>query len=159
MRRTGDIFLAIYMRINIELITRDDKEKREIHVILLADDSRFMRNWLKQILQKHGYINFAEASNGEQAVLMYRLVNHEIVFLDITMPKIDGLAALQQIMEINPKAKVIMCSALSTNTNVTAALRLGALDFMVKPFFNDMKKIIERIQETKGDCQYESCIF
>ena len=123
------------MRINIELITRDDKEKKEIHVILLADDSRFMRNWLKQILQKHGYINFAEASNGEQAVLMYRLVKPEIVFLDITMPKVDGLAALQQIMEINPKAKVIMCSALSTNANRTAALRLGATGFYCQTIF------------------------
>ena len=147
------------MRINIELITRDDKEKKEIHVILLADDSRFMRKWLKQILQKHGYINFTEASNGEQAVLMYRLVKPEIVFLDITMPKVDGLAALQQIMEIDPKAKVIMCSALSTNANMTAALRLGALDFMVKPFFDDVNRIIERIQATKGDCQCESYSF
>ena len=128
-------------------------------MILLADDSRFMRNWLKQILQKHGYINFAEASNGEQAILMYRLLKPEIVFLDITMPKIDGLAALQQIMEINPKAKVIMCSALSTNANMTTALRLGAMDFMIKPFFDDVNKIIEKIQATKGDRQYESLTF
>ena len=56
------------------------------------------------------------------------------------MPEMDGLAALQQIMEINPKAKVIMCSSLSTHSNITAALRLGAMDFVVKPFFNDMRK-------------------
>lgn len=124
-------------------------------MILLADDSRFMRNWLKQILQKHGYLKFAEASNGEEAVLLYRLVKPEIVFLDITMPKIDGLEALQQIMEINPKAKVIMCSALSTEANTKAALRLGATEFIVKPFFDDVNKLMERIRETKGGLQCE----
>ncbi|MCG7344111.1 response regulator [Sporosarcina sp. ACRSL] len=124
-------------------------------MILLADDSRFMRNWLKQILQKHGYIKFAEASNGEEAIQMYRLVKPEIVFLDITMPHVDGLAALEQIMEINPKAKVIMCSALSTHTNRTAALRLGATEFIVKPFFDDVNKLMERIRETKGGHPYE----
>ncbi|WP_252502100.1 response regulator [Sporosarcina sp. Marseille-Q4943] len=128
-------------------------------MILLADDSKFMRNWLKQILQKYGHTNFAEASNGEQAVLMYRLVKPEIVFLDITMPKIDGLAALQEIMEMNSKAKVIMCSSLSTNANMKAALRLGAKDFVVKPFFNDIHKIIERLHEKKGDLHYEACNF
>ena len=126
-------------------------------MILIADDSKFMRSYLKQALQKQGYRNFVEATNGEEAITLYRLIKPELVLLDITMPKIDGLTALKEIMGINPEAKVIMCSALSTNANMTEALRLGASDFVVKPFFEEINKVIGKI--LTGGHQLESIIF
>jgi two-component system chemotaxis response regulator CheY len=102
--------------------------------ILIVDDAAFMRMMIKENLKKAGFEKFSEAINGEEALRKYEAETPDLVLLDITMPVIDGLSALKSIMELNPKAKVVMCSAMGQESMVKEAVKLGALDFIVKPF-------------------------
>jgi two-component system chemotaxis response regulator CheY len=86
------------------------------------------------LLEKAGFRVVGEASNGEEAVELYQDKSPDVVLMDITMPKMDGLAALKQILKFDPQAKVIMCSALGQQSLIAQALQLGAKDFIVKPF-------------------------
>ena len=80
--------------------------------VMLVDDSKFMRNLLKNILEGNGYIVIAEADNGEDAVKLYKSHLPLIVLLDITLPNMNGVATLKEIKKINPDAHVVMCSAM-----------------------------------------------
>ncbi|GAB6173880.1 response regulator [Paradesulfitobacterium aromaticivorans] len=102
--------------------------------ILVADDASFMRLMIRQILARRGYTDILEAENGKVAVSLFREHKPELVLLDITMPELDGLAALKEMLALEPKAKVVMCSAIAQESMVREALKLGALDFVVKPF-------------------------
>jgi len=102
--------------------------------VLIADDSQFMRNILKNIIQKAGHEIVGEASNGREAVELFRTLNPDLVMLDIVMPEMDGLEALKKIMEINPSAKVIMCTGLGQQKLVVQAIESGAKGYIVKPF-------------------------
>ena len=124
-------------------------------MILIADDSKFMRHYLKNLLQKQGFTRFVDAKNGEQAILLYRLLKPKITFLDITMPIIDGLSALKEIKELDPAATVIMCSSLSTLDNRTTARAYGATGFIAKPNFHALPAILEKIYEQQGVIQVE----
>jgi len=106
--------------------------------ILIVDDASFMRMVLKKIILQSGNKVVAEASNGDEAIAMYKKYRPDLVFLDIVMPpgKLtkDGLDALKIIMKEHPEAKVIMCSSMGQQTLITEALKNGAKDFVVKPF-------------------------
>jgi two-component system chemotaxis response regulator CheY len=102
--------------------------------VLIADDLKFIKLVLRELVEKAGFRVVGEASNGEEAVELYQDKRPDVVLLDITMPKMDGLAALKQILKIDPEAKVIMCSALGQQSLMVQALQLGAKDFIVKPF-------------------------
>ena len=106
--------------------------------VLIVDDASFMRMVLKKIIHQSGNKVVAEASNGDEAVMMYKKYKPDLVFLDIVMPpgKLtkDGLDALKIIMREHPEAKVIMCSSMGQQTLITKALKIGAKDFVVKPF-------------------------
>ena len=80
--------------------------------ILIVDDAAFMRMMLKDILEKNGYQVIGEASNGLKAVELYKKDRPDIVTMDITMPEMDGIEALKEIMTFDPKANIIMCSAM-----------------------------------------------
>lgn len=80
--------------------------------ILVVDDAAFMRLSLKTMLEKNGYEVVGEAENGRKAVEMYKMLNPELVTMDITMPDMDGIEALTEIMKFDSKAKVIMLSAM-----------------------------------------------
>jgi two-component system chemotaxis response regulator CheY len=102
--------------------------------ILIVDDAAFMRMMVKDNLKKSGFSEFAEAGNGEEAIEQYGKESPDLVLLDITMPIKDGISALQEIREKDPAAKVVMCSAMGQENMVIEAIKLGALDFIVKPF-------------------------
>ncbi len=106
--------------------------------VLIVDDASFMRMVLKKIILQSGNRVIAEASNGDEAIMMYKKYKPDLVFLDIVMPpgKLtkDGLDALKIIMKEHPEAKVIMCSSMGQQTLITEALKIGAKDFVVKPF-------------------------
>ncbi len=104
--------------------------------ILLVDDAMFMRNMLKQVVKKDG-IEILEAANGVEAVEKYIEHKPELVFMDITMPDMDGITAVKEIKKINASAKIVMCSAMGQQAMVIDAMQAGALDFIVKPFNND----------------------
>lgn len=109
--------------------------------VLVVDDTAFMRIMMRTILEELGYEVIAEAKNGKEAVDEYTKRRPDIVTMDITMPEMDGVEALREIRRLDPKAKVIMCSAMGQRDMVLDAISCGARDFVVKPFQKD------RIQE------------
>lgn len=102
--------------------------------ILVVDDAAFMRKLVSDALTRGGHEIIGEAGDGVEAVRRYQELRPEVVTLDITMPGLDGLAALEQIVAIDPDARVVMCSALGQESKVLESIRLGAKDFVVKPF-------------------------
>jgi two-component system chemotaxis response regulator CheY len=88
-------------------------------------------------LTKGGHEVVGEAGNGTEAVTQFQALRPDATTLDITMPEKDGLAALKEIIALDPSAKVIMCSALGQESKVLESIKLGAKDFVVKPFQAD----------------------
>jgi two-component system chemotaxis response regulator CheY len=113
--------------------------------ILLVDDAAFMRMLIRDTLTKNGYTNIIEAADGEIACNMYESEQPDLVVLDITMPNKTGIEALAEIKSKNPAAKVIMCSAMGQEAMVVEAIKLGALDFIVKPFKPD--RILQTVEK------------
>lgn len=116
--------------------------------VLIVDDAAFMRMMIKDILTKNGYEVVGEASDGTQAIEKFKELTPDLVTMDITMPEMDGIAALKEIKKIDPNAKVIMCSAMGQQAMVIDAIQAGAKDFIVKPFQAD--RVIEAIKKTMG---------
>ncbi len=116
--------------------------------ILIVDDAAFMRMMIKNILIKEGYEVVGEAENGAQAVEKFKELNPDLVTMDITMPEMDGISAVKEIMKINKGAKVVMCSAMGQQAMVIDAIQAGAKDFIVKPFQPD--RVIEAISKVLG---------
>jgi two-component system, chemotaxis family, chemotaxis protein CheY len=102
--------------------------------VLVVDDAAFMRKVLGDALASGGHEVVGQAANGAEAVARFQELRPELTTLDITMPEKDGLAALAEIMAIDPAARVVMCSALGQETKVLESIKLGAKDFVVKPF-------------------------
>jgi two-component system, chemotaxis family, chemotaxis protein CheY len=102
--------------------------------ILIADDLSFMRMIQKEILTERGYTIVGEAADGREAVEKFKNLHPDLVLLDITMPNMNGLEAMRWIFSLDPKAKVIMCSALGQQNLIVEAIKAGVKDFIVKPF-------------------------
>ena len=93
-----------------------------------------MRTYEKKILETGGCQVVGEAENGLEAVRQYKKYNPEIVIMDITMPKLDGIEATKKILQQDAAAKVVMVSAMGQKAFMIDALKAGAVDFIVKPF-------------------------
>ncbi len=113
--------------------------------ILVVDDAAFMRMMIKEILTKYGYQIVGEAENGKAAVEKYRELNPDLITMDITMPEMDGINAVKEIIKVNPQANVIMCSAMGQQAMVIDAIQAGAKDFIVKPF--QPERVIEAVRK------------
>ena len=111
---------------------------------LIADDAAFMRMTLKQIIQPLGFDTIVEAANGEEAVQLFKKEKPDLVTMDITMPEKDGLAAIKEIIAMDPKAKIVVCSAMGQKDIVLEAIQSGAKNFIVKPF--DAPKVTDIIK-------------
>jgi two-component system chemotaxis response regulator CheY len=111
--------------------------KKLMAKVLIVDDAAFMRISIKNMLVKHGYEVVGEAENGRVGVEKYKELVPDIVTMDITMPEMSGLDALKEIVKFNPKAKVIMVSAMGQEAMVRDAIISGAKGFIVKPFKED----------------------
>jgi two-component system chemotaxis response regulator CheY len=105
--------------------------------VLVVDDAAFMRKMLSDVLAKGGHEVVGEAGNGEEAVQRFQELRPDIMTLDITMPEKDGIAALKEILALEPAARVVMCSALGQESKVLESIKAGAKDFVVKPFQPD----------------------
>lgn len=105
--------------------------------IMIVDDAAFMRMMIKNILIEAGYEIVAEAENGKQAVEKYNELKPDLVTMDITMPEMDGISAVREILKVDGKANIIMCSAMGQQAMVIEAIQAGAKDFIVKPFKPD----------------------
>lgn len=105
--------------------------------VLICDDSRTSRKLLTGILEAGGYEVIGEAVNGEEGWLKYRELKPDLVTMDITMPKMDGVEALSLIMREDKNAKVVMISASGQREKMVEALKRGASDFVTKPYEKD----------------------
>ncbi len=114
--------------------------------VMVVDDSVFVTKQLQQILVSEAYDVVATAENGEVALEKYKSMYPEIdlVTMDITMPKMDGIEALRRLVEFDKNAKIIMISAIGKQDLVKEALILGAKNYIVKPL--NRNKVLERIK-------------
>ena len=116
--------------------------------VLVVDDAAFMRMTIKKMIESDGYVVAGEAQNGVEAVQKYMELQPDAVLLDITMPAMNGVGALKRIKEFDPKAKVIICSAMGQQAMVAQAVQSGAKDFIVKPFEKD--RLIAALKRVLG---------
>ena len=116
--------------------------------VLVVDDAAFMRKMLSDALTKGGHEVIGEAGNGVEAVDRFHELKPDVTTLDITMPEKDGLAALKEIIAIDPAARVIMCSALGQESKVLEAIKAGAKDFVVKPF--QPERVLDAVGKALG---------
>ena len=117
----------------------------EPYRVLVVDDSMFIAKQLSQILTSEGFEIVETASDGEEGVEKYKQISPpvDLVTMDITMPRMDGITALQKILEFDKNANVVMISALGRNDLVKNALIAGAKNYIVKPL--DRAKVLERV--------------
>lgn len=113
--------------------------------ILMVDDSKTSRKILRGILEENGHVIIGEAVNGKEAMVMYKALKPDITTMDITMPVMDGLTALKEIMEFDVNAKVVMVTAAGQKTKMIDAIKYGAAEFLAKPF--EAAQIIEIINK------------
>ncbi|MBM3267698.1 MAG: response regulator [Candidatus Sericytochromatia bacterium] len=115
--------------------------------ILIADDSSFMRLMLKEILTRMGHTIAGEAADGAEVLDLYDRGNPpDLVTLDVTMPRMDGIEALRRLQEVHPGSRVIICSAQGRDEVIQECMSSGARAFIVKPFQADqVAKAIDRV--------------
>ena len=112
--------------------------------VMIIDDSNYTRLMIKKILKKKGHTIVAEVEDGLEAIEQYKQNKHDVVTMDIVMPKTDGLMIVQEIMEIDPKARIVIVTILDHEPLVRQALKMGVKDFVIKPFKADqLVKVVE----------------
>lgn len=116
--------------------------------VLIVDDSAFMRKMLGDIFTEAGYEIAGEAADGKDTVERYLAVKPDLVTMDIVMPEVNGIEAVKQLMREDPKAKVIIVSAMGQQSLVKEAIQAGAQGFVVKPF--KPEKVIDEARRVLG---------
>ncbi len=116
--------------------------------VLVVDDAAFMCLTIQQMLERNGHTMVGQAANGKEAVEKFALLKPDLVILDITMPEMNGIEALKRIKIIDPKAKIIICSALGQKEMIAKAIEYGAENFIVKPFKEDL--LIRAVEKSMG---------
>ena len=114
------------------------------NTVLVCDDAPFMRSLLSDILTGAGLQVVGEAQTGAEAVDKFRQLRPDLVTMDILMPDMGGIDAVREIVKLEPRAKVLMCSAMGQQSLVLEAIRAGARDFVVKPF--QPSRVLEAVQ-------------
>jgi two-component system chemotaxis response regulator CheY len=102
--------------------------------LLIVDDALIMRRRIMQIAELAGWSVVGEAKDGREAVAMFRQQKPDLVTMDIVMPEMDGVEALKQMIAEEPRAQIVMISAVNQKDKLAECLRAGAQDFIVKPF-------------------------
>lgn len=100
---------------------------------LICDDSILIRKQLKDFLINSGCLEVYEATDGQDAVEKYKLLNPNLVFMDIVMPIKNGIEAVAEIIEYDKNAKIVISSSSGTKTHIKKAIEAGAIDFIQKP--------------------------
>jgi len=120
---------------------------------MIVDDSKMIIKLIEGFLQTYNIEIVGTASDGKSAIDLFKKTDPDIVTLDITMPELDGLTVLGEILKLKESTKVVVISALTDNATALKALRIGAKDFIPKPFKEDiLKAVLDRlINENKVD--------
>ena len=116
--------------------------------ILVVDDSAFMRRIVKNILTRNGFQEIVEARNGLEAIEVFRRDSPDLVLLDVIMPGMGGIEALRRIRDLDENAEVVMLTAVGQEEMRNECLRLGALDYIVKPF--EEEQVVEVLRRLGG---------
>ena len=119
--------------------------------ILVVDDAKFLRVTLGSILKNAEHDVVGEAENGEQAIRRFIELKPDLITMDITMPIMNGIDAIKEIMKIDDTVKIIVCSAVGQKKVVVEAIEAGAKDFIVKPFneshvLDTINRVLERTE-------------
>lgn len=118
--------------------------------IVVVDDAPIIRLMIKDILTEcGGYEVVAEGATGKEACALYKQHKPDLVTMDIVMPEMDGIEALEAILKDDPKAKVVMVTAIDQREALMKAVRLGAIDYIVKPFEAD--RVMSAVQKAFGE--------
>ncbi|MHA2282122.1 MAG: response regulator [Promethearchaeota archaeon] len=114
--------------------------------VLIVDDATFVRTRLKKIVKKMDFAEvIGEATNGDDAVSLYKKLKPDLVSIDLVMPNRDGIQAIEDIMTFDKSAKIIVVSAMGQELSITEAVEKGAKEYIKKPFKDDeVYTIIER---------------
>jgi two-component system, chemotaxis family, chemotaxis protein CheY len=116
--------------------------------VMIVDDSLFMRNMLRTMLETSGYTVIAEAVDGIEALAKYQELRPRLTFMDITMPLKSGIEATKEILALDKNAKVVMCSSIGHEDLIRAALETGARDVVFKPYKNEqLHEVLQRIMQ------------
>ncbi|MFX1389558.1 MAG: response regulator [Promethearchaeota archaeon] len=118
--------------------------------VLIVDDAAFIRNRIKKIVEKIEYADvIGEAANGDDAISLYKELKPDLVTMDLIMPKLDGVKAIEEIIKFDKKANIIVISAMGQELTITDALGKGAKEYIKKPFREeDIYRTIERFLKT-----------
>lgn len=117
--------------------------------ILIADDAKFIRDLLKDILLNNSLATeIYEAENGAEAIFVYKKFKPTLVILDVNMPKVDGMEALDSILKFNQNARIIMISGVEQRYMMDQAVRQGAKDFIIKPF--SKSNVVDVVESALG---------
>lgn len=118
--------------------------------VVIVDDSKLSRKVLRNMLEEEGYAVIAEATDGEEAISAYLQYKPDIITMDITMPNMNGIESIREILSIDRNAKIIMISAAGQQKKIIEALKLGAQRFITKPFEkNEVISCVEAIIKNK----------
>jgi len=118
-----------------------------LKTILVADDAEFMRMRCTKLLHENGYETIV-ATNGKEAVEMYKAKKPDLVLLDISMPEMSGFEALQEILKLDKNAKVAMVTAVNAKPMVVKCIEAGAKDFVIKPF--EPSRVLNTVHKLVG---------
>ena len=105
--------------------------------VLIVDDAPFVRLTLKNMLEKNGFLIAGEAVNGQEAISKYFQLKPDVVTMDISMPVMNGITALKQIINKDPQANIVMVTAIGQEEFIKEAVVNGAKYFIVKPLEED----------------------
>lgn len=117
--------------------------------VLVVDDAPIMRLMLRDILEYNKYEVIGEAANGNEAVQMYKELRPDLVTLDIIMPEKEGIEVLAEILEFDADAKVVMVTAIDQRESLIKAIRIGATDYIVKPF--EAERVLSAVIKAIGE--------
>lgn len=110
--------------------------------VLIVDDALFMRTKIGDYFKEWGFDPILQATNGQEAVELYKEHKPDLVTMDVTMPILSGLEASKQILEFDPNANIIMVTALGQQRIIVEAIEIGVKDFITKPFEEQQLKSV-----------------
>ncbi len=117
--------------------------------VLIVDDEQHIRMYLKLLLKKIGFTEFHEATNGNEAIAMYDLEKPDLVLMDVNMPVKEGIEALEEILESDEDAVVVMMTSVASRNTVEASAKMGAAHYIRKDTPKD--EIASQLEELIED--------